>query len=138
MILTIAAFLGSKTPITDKVGTTTIGTSGSVAGYDEGNYGSITGDITFGVPARRVRAMISSPSSDFQLEIDWTPDPGQTGVFTQITIDDGAGTPTVFTAAGATTYFSAGGTSFWIWGTGSSRLWETSDSGEVKNWTIEL
>lgn len=52
-------------------------------------------------------------------------------LFTRVVMVDGAGAGRTFTSASAT-FSTSGGNSFWSWGSGSSKVYESGDSGETK------
>jgi hypothetical protein len=118
----------------------TIGTSGTQAGVALGTGGFGSFSATSKISQGRAGAWIAAYSSstrDLVIQLFATyqaVDPPLQADIRRVRIEDGAGAFQEFAGASAT--FSTAGTldfgliGQWEWGTGSSRVWQTTDSGE--------
>ena len=116
-------------------GFVTVGTSGAAAGFDRGNaFGSLAPDRVFKgnttEPAVSIERFNSNDVADFVVYI--TNARNQT-LFTRVHVIDGNGTLRTFNSADATFTNPFGGNhSQWLFGSGSNRVWATTDAAEVR------
>lgn len=104
----------------------TVGTSGGVYGFDQGDYGSISPSSLRGA---NVELIYANPgNSDLLIQI--TGNLPQS-LFTHVTVEDGTGVKRNYLASTATYAVIGGSQTQWKWGTGSSPVWNAGDETEV-------
>lgn len=119
----LAAMLGGGSP---DIVVVTLGASSPSAGFSTGLYGSLTPAGPFAVSIDQIK---SNDGADFSLLLFGGANPQ--ALFRYLLVSKGDGTFRQYTSASATYSTPGGIRTSWLWGDGSSRVWETTDSGEV-------